>query len=60
MFYLLFYFIINVLITVDIGMFLYIHMIIENHLPIKGQKYGTHTGGDLPLSLTIRLRLRLL
>ena len=39
MFYSVFYFIIDVLLIVYIGLWMYIHMIIKNHLPIKGQKY---------------------
>ena len=39
MFYSLFHFIIDVLRTVDSGLCLYIHIIMETHLPIKGQKY---------------------
>jgi len=39
MFFTLFYFIIDVLKSVDSGLWMYIQMIIENHLPIKGQKY---------------------
>jgi len=35
----LFYFIIDVLITFDLGLWIHIHMIIENYLPTKGQKY---------------------
>jgi len=39
MFYSLFYFTIHVLTTVDSGLCLYIHISIENHLPIQGQKH---------------------
>jgi len=39
MFYLLFDFIIDVLIIVNIGLWMHIHMIIKNRFPIKGQKY---------------------
>jgi len=39
MFCSLLYFIIDVLITEDIALFVYIHMIIGNRLPTKGQKY---------------------
>jgi len=39
LFYSLFNFIIHVLMTVNIGLWMYIYMIVENHLPIQGQKY---------------------
>jgi len=37
----LFYFIIDVLKTVDSGPWMYFHMIIDKHSPIKDQKYAS-------------------
>jgi len=39
MFYSLFYFIIDALITVDIGLWMHIHMIIGKYSPFNDQKY---------------------
>jgi len=38
MFYFLFYFVIDVLKTVDSKLWMYIYMIFQNHLPINGQR----------------------